>query len=255
MTAVAAPAVKPRASLRSAMKKPPGVNRDNWICWWVMPFFYTIFGIVFVPLTRVMPPQSPTKSDAGIVSFFNVHRTGIQIGFVLLLIFISGAGICGGLVAYQMKRMSVNPVFSYAYIATLAVGGVPGCLFGAFSFLVAAFRPDRDVHLQVLLYDTTFLTFVGSLGCFATNYLVLSIAILLDKNNVYPRWLAYVGIWQIVTEVIAIPCFIYRTGPFAWNGALAFYEGTLIFGVFLGALIMTTKKAIEAQPAGEVIQP
>ncbi|HVU60149.1 MAG TPA: hypothetical protein VG899_03410 [Mycobacteriales bacterium] len=232
----------------------PKVNRDLWLCWWVMPFFYLIFGIVFVPLTRVMPPQSPTKSTAGVVHFFAAHRTGIQIGFVLLLIFISGAGICGGLVAYQMKRMSVNPVLAYSYIATLAVGGIPGCLLGAFSFLVGAFRPDRDPQLLHLLYDTTFLTFVGSLGCFATNYLVLSIAILLDKNGIYPRWLAYVGIWQIVTEVIAIPCFIYRTGPFAWNGALAFYEGTLIFGVFLVALIYTTRQAIETQPAGETIQ-
>ena len=251
MTAVAAPA----AAAAPSKVKPPKVNRDLWLCWWVMPFFYQIFGIVFVPLTRVMPPQAPTRSTEGIVSFFHQHRTGIQIGFVLLLVFISGAGICGGLVAYQMKRMSVNPVLAYSYIATLAVGGIPGCLLGAFSFLVAAFRPDRDPHLQVLLYDTTFLTFVGSLGCFATNYLVLSIAILLDKNGVYPRWLAYVGIWQIVTEVVAIPCFIYRTGPFAWNGALAFYEGTAIFGVFLIALIYTTRKAIEAQPAGEVVQP
>lgn len=235
--------------------KPPKVNRDLWLCWWVMPVFYQIFGIVFVPLTRVMPPQSPTKSTDAVVHFFAVHRTGIQVGFVLLLIFMSGAGICGGLVAYQMKRMSVNPVLAYSYIATLAVGGIPGCLLGAFSFLVGAFRPDRDPQLLHLLYDTTFLTFVGSLGCFATNYLVLSIAILLDKNGVYPRWLAYVGIWQIVTEVIAIPCFIYRTGPFAWNGALTFYEGTLIFGVFLVALIYTTRKAITAQPAGEVVQP
>ena len=251
MTSVAAPA----AVTKAKKVKPPKVNKDLWLCWWVMPFFYQIFGIVFVPLTRVMPPQAPTKSTAGVVDFFDAHRTGIKIGFVILLIFISGAGICGGLVAYQMKRMSVNPVFAYAYIATLAVGGIPGCLFGAFSFLVAAFRPDRDPQLIHLLYDTTFLTFVGSLGCFATNYLVLSLAILLDKNGVYPKWLAYVGIWQIVTEVIAVPCFIYRTGPFAWNGALAFYEGTLIFGVFLIALIYTTRKAIEAQPAGEVIQP
>jgi hypothetical protein len=251
MTAVAAGAA---AAKPAKAKRPKAANRDLSICWWVMPFFYQLFGIIFVPLTRVMPPQAPGKSVPSINAFFHEHRSGIQIGFVLLLVCISGAGICGGLVAYQMKRMSVNPVFSYAYIATLAVGGIPGCLFGAFSFLVAAFRPDREPNLVALLYDITFLTFVGSLGCFATNYLVLSLAILLDKNGVYPKWLAYVGIWQIVTEVIAVPCFIYRTGPFAWNGALAFYEGTAIFGVFLIALIYTTRVAVLNQPAGEKVQ-
>jgi hypothetical protein len=183
--------------------------------------------------------------------FFALHRTTIQIGFSMLMVAIGLGSITNGLVAYQMRRMSGGQLFAYGYIATLAVAAVPGCLFAAFAFLAATFRPDRDPHLIALLYDIALLTFVGSLGCFATNYLLLAIAIFLDKNGIFPRWMAYVSIWQIVTEVLAGPVFVFRSGPFAWNGAISFYEGTVIFGIFLVCLILLIRRAIENQPVGE----
>ena len=109
------------------------------------------------------------------------------------MVVIAGSAFSNGLVAYHMKRMSVSSVFAYTYIGSLAVGALPGCLFCAFSFLTAAFRPDRDPHIQALLYDLGLLTFVGSLGCFATQYMILAIAIFLDRNNIFPRWFAYVS--------------------------------------------------------------
>ena len=33
---------------------------DLWICWWVFPVFYALFGLIFVVLTRVMPPPRGT---------------------------------------------------------------------------------------------------------------------------------------------------------------------------------------------------
>ena len=224
---------------------------DLWACWWVFPPFYTLFGIIFVPLTRVMPPPSPAKSTAQIVLFFHAHALTIQIGFSVLMLAIGAGSVLNGLVAYQMRRMAVDPVFAYAYIATLAVGAIPGCLFCAFSFLAATFRPDRDPHLIALCYDLGLLTFVGSLGCFATQYLIFAIAIFLDRNKIFPAWLAYISIWQVVTELVAIPVFIFKAGPFAWNGAISFWEGTALFGVYIACLIMLVRKAIERQQPGE----
>jgi hypothetical protein len=232
----------------------PRPKLDLWICWWVLPFFYTLFGVIFVLLTRVMPPPRPGLNTEQIVSFFHDHSTTIKIGFGILMVAIGFGSITNGLIAYQMKRMSVKPVFAYAYIGTLAVGALPGCLLAAFAFLAAVFRPDRDPQLVVMLYDVALLSFVGSLGCFATNYLVLALAIFLDENRIFPTWLAYVSVWQIVTELLAAPVFIYRKGAFAWNGAISFYEGTVIFGIFLACLIMLVRKAIEQQPADELVQ-
>jgi hypothetical protein len=226
---------------------------DQWICWWTIPVFFTLFGLIFVPLTRVMPPPRPSLTDTQIVAFFHAHALTIQIGFGLLMVVIGFAAFSTGLVAFHMKRMSLSPVFAYSYVATLAVGAIPGCLMCAFSFLTATFRPDRDPHLIALLYDVALLTFIGSLGCFATQYLILAIAILLDKNDIFPKWMAYVSLWQVVTEVLAGPVFIFKSGAFAWNGAISFYEGTAIFGVYQACMIVLLRRAITRQPVGELV--
>ena len=233
----------------SAGATPPFEGkRDLSLCWWITVVFYALFGVIFVPLTRIMPPPGPQMSTENIVEYFHDHATTIQIGFVVLMIVIGFGSISNGLIAYQMTRMSVNKVFAYSYITTLAVGALPGCLFAALAFLAAVFRPDTDPEILRLLYDVAFLTFVGSLGCFATNYVIFAVAVLLDRNNIFPKWLAYVAIWQVVTEVLAAPVFIFRTGPFAWNGVISFWEGTLLFGIFLACLIRLLRTAIRDQP-------
>lgn len=232
----------------------PDPRRGLWICWWIFPVFYTLFGLIFVLLTRVMPPPRPGMTVPQVVTFFHAHRLGIQLGFGLLMVIIGGGSIVNGLVAQQMRRMTVSPVFAYGYIATLAVGAIPGCLFAAFSFLTATLRPDRDPHVLALLYDMGLLTFVGSLGCFATQYLILAIAIFLDRKKVFPNWFAYVSVWQVVTELLAAPVFIFKRGPFAWNGVISFWEGTAVFGVYIACLIMLVRKSI-ASPDGTTASP
>nr|MDT0525098.1 hypothetical protein [Streptomyces sp. DSM 41633] len=154
---------------------------------------------------------------------FTEHGLTLKIGFCLLLILLGGAAMTNGLVAYQIKRMSVGSVFAYGYIGGMGVGAVPGFLLVSVCFLTAAFRPDRDPELISLLYDLGMLSYNGSLGCFTAAYLVLAIAILYDKNSVFPAWFAYVTIWQIITEVIATQMFLFPSGPFAWNGSIAFW--------------------------------
>ncbi len=226
---------------------------DLWICWWSLPVFYGLFGFIFVVLTRVMPPPKPDQSAEQIVAFFDAHGPTIKIGFGLLMVVIGFASWANGLVAVQMKRMSVGSVWAYAYIGALAVGAVPGCLLPAFSFLAAVFRPDRDPQILMLLYDVTFVMFVGSLGCFAAQYLVLALAILLDKNEIFPKWFAYVTIWNVVTEVLAAPIFLFKDGPFAWDGSISFWQGTAIFALYETCIIFLLRIAIQRQPVGKAV--
>lgn len=229
----------------------PTAKIDLWICYWVLPIFYCLFGVMFVPLARVMPPPSPGKSPEQIVAFFHDHALTIQIGFGMLMVIIGFAGVTNGLVVFQIRRMSVHPVLAYAYLGALAVGAIPGCLFAAIVFLTAVFRPDRDPQIVALLYDTALLSFVGSLGCFSTGYLVFAVAIFLDTNAIFPRWLAYVTIWQIVTELLAAPVFVFRRGPFAWNGSISFWMGTAIFAFWQVCVIILVRTAVQRQSPDE----
>ncbi len=100
-----------------------------------------------------------------------------------------------------------------------------------------------------MLYDLGMLSYNGSLGCFTAAYLVLAIAILYDKNAVFPAWFAYVTIWQIITEVIATQMFLFQSGPFAWNGSIAFWWAVVVFSVWLSALIVLLRQAAMREAA------
>ncbi len=251
MSQPTAPSTLPDAATARPGNDAGNSKRDLWICFWILPVFYCVYGVMFVPLARLMPPPAPGNSVEQIAAFFDAHGPGIRIGFGMAMIVTGFVGVTNGLIVFEIKRMSVHPVLAYAYLASLAVGAVPGSLFASITFLTAVFRPDRDPQLVGLLYDVALLSFVGSLGCFTTSYLVFAVAVLLDTNNVFPNWMAYVAVWQIVTEVMAAPVFVFRSGPFAWNGAISFWMGVLIFVVWQAWLIVLVGLAIRRQPPGE----
>ncbi|MGE2715080.1 hypothetical protein ACQI4L_13555 [Mycolicibacterium litorale] len=230
------------ARLRTAGRVPAGRRDVRWVCWF-FPVWYAVFGVIICVLARVTPPPRPDVTAADKVAFFTANGSTIQIGFTALLILLGGAAVTNGLVGYHMSRMSVGPIFAYGYIGGMGVGALPGFLLVAVCFLTATFRTDRDPQITGLLYDLGMLSYNGSLGCFSAAYLVFAIAILYDKNEIFPRWFAYVTIWQIITEVIATQMFVAYSGPFAWNGSLAFWWSVVVFSLWLGALIVLLRGA------------
>jgi hypothetical protein len=238
------PAQPPATEDRTPAGKP-----DVWFIYWIFPGFYAVFGVIICILTRVTPPPRPDVSSSDKVAFLTQHGTTIQIGFGLLLILLGGAAVTNGIVGYHMKRMSVGSVFAYGYIGGMAVGALPGFLLIAACFLTATFRTDRDPEIVGMLYDLGMLSYNGSLGCFSAAYLALAIAILYDKNEIFPKWFAYISIWQIITEVIATQMFVFDAGPFAWNGSIAFWWAVVVFSIWLCALIALLKRATAREPA------
>lgn len=215
---------------------------------WFFPVWYGLFGVIICVLARVTPPPRPDVTAADKAAFFASNGLTIQIGFCLLLILLGGAPVTNGLVAYHMKRMSVGSVFAYGYIGGMGVGALPGFLLVGVCFLTATFRPDRNPEHISLLYDLGMLSYNGSLGCFSAAYLVLAIAILYDKNDIFPKWFGYVTIWQVITEVIATQMFVFYSGPFAWNGSIAFWWSVVVFSIWLALLILVLRRATTREP-------
>lgn len=225
---------------------------DQWICFWTMPVFWGLFGIVFVPLTWINPPRSPAMSLEGIVAFMQSPN---------LLIAASILSLCNGLliltyaiVATQMRRMKgISPALSYALLAAMVIGSVVGSIVPMFYFALGSFRAQYSPQILALLYDMGFLSFIASLGCFCTMYLVFAIAVLLDKSGLFPKWLAYYSVWNYVTELVAGGSWITKTGPFAWDGLLTFWLGVAIFVSWEICLCVYLYRAIKNQPSDERI--
>lgn len=229
---------------------------DQWICFWSIPVFYNLFGLIFVYFAKLMPPPPPSLSTAEIVAFIQVNATHLQIAMVILMLSLGLASLSNGLVLVQMKRMEgVSQWLSYGYLAALATAALPGCLLCGFFFALATFRPERDPKIIAMLYDAGMLSFVGSLGCFIVQYTMFGIAVLLDKREIFPKWFGYMTIWALVTELVAGPVWIFTTGPFAWNGLLAFYQGTVIWLSWQTCQTVLLAKAIKRQQLEEAGAP
>lgn len=230
-------------------KAEPGGKRDVQAVYWLFAAFYTALSVGVCLLGRATPPPRPDVTGPQAAAWFGEHRLGIQIGFVFLLVIAGGAAVSNGIIGYFMKRMSSGKVLAYAFIASMGVGAIPGFQLLLACWLTAVFRPERDPRTLHLLYDLGMLSYNGSLGCFTAAYTVLAIAILYDRNRVFPKWFAYVSIWQIITEVFATQMWLFHSGAFAWNGMITFYIAVVVFGLWIVCLLPLLRGAANAETA------
>lgn len=242
MTTTSRPPVEAGSGVRTRRS-----GLDVWITYWTFAVFYAVLSIGVVFFGRATPPPRPDVTDLQVQQWFDKHHLGIQIGFGVLLVIAGGAAVSNGIIGYFMKRMSSGPVLAYAYIAAMGVGAVPGFHLLLVCWLTATFRPGRDPAIQHLLYDLGMLSYNGSLGCFTAAYVVLAIAILYDRNRIFPKWFAYISIWQVVTEVFATQMWVFHSGAFAWNGMITFYVAIIVFALWVGCLLPILHNAARAE--------
>lgn len=225
-------------------------KRELWFAWYVMLVFYNLYGVLFFVVTRVQPPPSPGWDTPTVVRWVNDHDFGILAGFGVVFLI---AGMCGpmnALLAYSMRRMSVSPVFAYTYLIMYALSAVPGLLVMAIAMTVAALRPDRDPELIQWLYDFAFLSFSGTMGVFLLGSLVWMVAILIDKNQVFPKWFGYLNLCNALTEVVVAPAWIFQRGAFAWNGAIAWWINMVVFVTYTGVFLTLLRRMIQREDFG-----
>lgn len=230
----------------------PG-KREVWQFYWAFTVFYTALTIGICLLGRATPPPRPNVTAEQAAAWLDHHQLGIQVGFVFLLLIAGGAAVSNGIIGYFMMRMSSGKMLAYAYIATMGVGAIPGFQVILVCWLTATFRDDRPTDLMYLLYDLGMLSYNGSLGCFTAAYLVVAVAILYDRNQIFPKWFAYITIWQVVTELLASQMWIHHSGAFAWNGVITLYIALVVFGIwiigFLYLFRVAASRETDAVPA------
>ncbi|RAU97277.1 hypothetical protein [Mycolicibacter senuensis] len=241
---VAAPAVGRSPS--------PGRNNklDQWIAFWSVPVFFALFGLVFVPLSWMMPPRSPSGPQPQIIEFMQSHN--LLIACAVLTLVFGLAPVSNACYLIQIKRMSVSPVFGYCVMMGATCGAMVGMLFPMFCFGLGAFRPGYDPAILAMLYDFGYLAFIGSLGCFCIMWMAFGLAIILDQNNILPKWLGYYTVWQYVTELMAAPVWIAKSGPFAWNGLMTFWLAMTLYVSWQFIVYTCIFRAIKNQPDEEL---
>jgi hypothetical protein len=131
------------------------------------------------------------------------------------------------------------------------VGNVFLTFYPAIWWVVASFRPERAVELTQLINDAAWLQFVGGLTPFLPILVTIAIASLADDSEhpAFPRWCGYFNLWAFVLFLPTQLIFFFKTGPFAWNGILAFWIPLTVFTLWFIVMFTVLRKAILRQAA------
>jgi hypothetical protein len=224
---------------------------ELWLGWWSMVVFYQLYGLVFFLVAKAQPPPDPAWEIPRVVQWFADNRIGIIVGFGVMFIAVGMTAACNALIAYSMRRMSVSPAFAYSYLLIYSFSAVPGMLLTCIALVVGAMRPDRDPELMHWIYDLAFMAFDGTMGVFLIGTTIWMVAILLDKNRVFPKWFAYLNLCNALTEVVVAPTWLFREGVFAWDGAITWWIDMVVFMVYTGCFIVLLRKMILREDFGD----
>lgn len=223
---------------------------DQKLCAWGGPWCAAFFGVGLL-LAGFVPPPAPGLDAASVAALYQNNTTGIRLGMVLSLLGIAGYVALVGVISAQLRR--IPGVGRLAPDLQTGAGsiGVLTVMFPVMLFGIAAFRPERDPALTQLLNDVGWLIIIPAFPTFLAQFAAIAFGILQDQGSqpVFPRWAAYFNAWVGVLFVPGGFAYFFQSGPFAWNGLLAFWVAAGAFFVWLLVMCGLVLRAVNQQAA------
>jgi len=227
--------------------------RAQRISLWITPLFGAILLLAFVSFPGFLPPMSPQMPAEEVAAFYTQNSAMIRfsmITFNLCAIMLVPFFMT---IVVQIKRMALpSHLLAYSYLCGIAGGATLFAIADIF-WLIAAFRPDRNPQLVLLLNDMAWLIFTAPVGMVVVANLCLALAVFLDARSdpVFPRWVAYVNIATAAAMTPAACAVIFRTGPLAWDGAVSFWLRIAAFSLNIAVMFVVLRSAINRQASEE----
>ena len=220
-------------------------------CAWCGVLFVTLLTIGWILIAGLVPLPPPSNDAAAIAELFSSNTGAIRFGALLSMFSISLTAPWIAVIAVQMKRIEgATPVLTYTQLVagavTVLILTLPTVLW-----TVAAFRPERSPELVLLLSDFSWIAFIMTFPPFFVQLVAIGAAIISDRAErpVFPRWVGYFNVWVAVLFMPGGLITFFKTGPFAWNGLLAFWMPLTVFflwyGVMFKMLLDTIRRSAE----------
>jgi hypothetical protein len=206
-----------------------------------------LFWLGFMYFAQYLPPPPADLPAAALVARIQANLFGYRLGMMITMFgFSLMVPWAAGIAARLRKSEGDFPVLSYTQLGSAAIGSLIG-QGATWIFEAAAYRlDDTDIHIIRALHDLAFFTFLAPWPSFSVWCLALAIAILRDDRPVpdLPRWTAYLSIWTAIAFLPACLIFWFKTGPFSWNGLIAFYIPVFIFFIWVVGLTIPALRAV-----------
>lgn len=226
-------------------------TRTQLLCTWSGPVFVVLFTIGFWFLAHYLPPPSPNAGAEDIAALYREHTGPIRLGMFLMMACSALVAPFVAVISVQMQRLERGPgVLAYTQLAAGAVG-ILFLILPALLWTIAAFRPERDPNLILLLNDMGWICFLMPFGTFSLQNLVIGLAILGadGASQPFPRWAGYFNLWVAVLFVPGGLLTFFKTGPFAWDGLFVFWVPLVVFLLWYSAMFLLLRSAIKQQAA------
>lgn len=216
------------------------------ICIWSGLVGMMTFGIALWPLAHWIPLLDPMYTAEEIAANYQSNIIGIRLAAIVMMFSAAlNAAFFGSMYVF-IKRIEGEGPLAIIQVMSSAVFisffYLPAILFG-----ITAFRPERAVELTLIFNDFAWIIFVISTPPGIMQGLATGLAILTDKRPqpLLPRWAGYFSLWMAVLYVPAPLALMFKTGPFAWNGILAFWVPAGIAFIWGIAMIVAMLPAIK----------
>jgi hypothetical protein len=225
----------------------------EWILVWTLPVVGMLWVSAFLLFPGFVHPMSPALSAEEVAAFYRdpVNLSRIRTSMILFNWFSVGLVPLLALLVLQIRRMAHRtPIFSYSLIAC-AAGGPTIFLLADLFWLLAAFRPERDPQLTLLLNDLAWITFATQVGFLIAQSVILSLAIYLDRQArpVFPPWVAHFNLLIAAAMLPAAFAGLALEGPIAWDGVLTFWVRNIAVGVWIAVMGVVLGRAVARQRA------
>lgn len=213
--------------------------RGEKICAWMALPAMVFFFCAMVLALRFLPPLSPTLGAEEIATIYRGNALGMQLGAILMM--FGGAFLMpfiAAMVNATMRMGGAPSTLAGTQLASGVLTFVPLFLSGIF-FAVAAFRPDRTPQEILLLSDLGWLFLVMPTPGFLVGLGAFGFAVLGDNaaHPVFPRWIGYLNFAVGIGGIGGVMIPLFKIGPFAWDGLLAYWLPLGVFGIWMPVMI------------------
>jgi hypothetical protein len=223
--------------------------RAQLVCGWIgVAATVSMFAAMW-PLMHFLPPLDPMLTTAETAAIYRTNGTGIIVGGFILLGAASAVMPFYSALAMQLMRME-NPsrLWTYTLLTSSVLGFLP-LLIAEMLFSTAAFRPGRPDEIIQALNDFGFIMFVGPSLPGTVQILATAIPVLTDRNPepIFPRWVGYANIWAAIAATPGCLVTLFKSGPFAWNGAISFWVAASAFSFWMFVNFWAMRRALLRQ--------
>jgi hypothetical protein len=120
-------------------------------------------------------------------------------------------------------------------------------VLAAIFWQVAAYRPLEDPALTQRFNDLGWFMFLISVPILTVQGIAISLAIFKDTEQaLFPRWFAYFNLWAQLIYLPGTVIPLFKSGPLAWNGILAFWIPAAVYTVWMCLLTWLLLRAASA---------